>query len=146
MNNLAEFFSTFRLFILLTGLAVACPGCFSIESGYIASTGDEHVLVSNYGWRLFHFIPLACGNADDDAFLPFVLFRDDVTMDQVQRHFFKYVEGKGNVTVDDLSYQTHESVLFTIPGSDISIPIPYLVSYKEIQLSGILVPKKGGVK
>ncbi len=117
-------------------------GCFSIERGIVKTTGQEHVLASNYGWYLFHVIPLASGNTSEDPFLPWIIFRDDVTMEKVQDRFFKYVNAV-EAKADNLSYTTYESVMFEIPGSNIPIPIPYFISYREIQLSGVLTSWKG---
>lgn len=123
-------------------IPVVLTGCFSIEKARLNSSGEEQVLVSNYGWYLFHFIPLACGNSNERAITPWVLFRNDVTMDKVQKRFFSYADTRENIKAEELSYRTYESVLFEIPGSNIPIPLPYILSYKEIQLSGVLVPNK----
>ena len=126
----------FRLFAALC--ATFClTGCFTLDSADVRSTGDEHVCVGNNGWYLFHFIPLACGNASDDPLAPWVLFRNDVTMDKIQRRFMNYAKFYGKIP-RDMSYYTQESVLFEIPGTDLPIPIPYILTYKEIQLSGVL--------
>ena len=37
-----------------------------------------------------------------------------------------------------MTYHTNDQVLFTIPGSTISFPLPYFITYREIQLSGVL--------
>ena len=129
-------------FIAIIAIPVVLAGCFSIEKGRLKSSGEEQVLVSNYGWYLFHIIPVACGNASEGAVTPWVLFRNDVTMDKVQKRFFSYADTRENINAEGLSYRTHESVLFEIPGSNIPIPLPYVLSYKEIQLSGVLVPNK----
>ncbi len=117
--------------------AVLLSGCFSLKRGEIGTSGIEHVLVSNYGWKLFHFIPLVCGNAANDPFFPCVFFRNDVTMDKIQNRFMQYANGQGKIA-EGLVYTTQESVMIKLPGMDIAIPIPYLVTYQEIQLSGIL--------
>ena len=113
-------------------------GCFSIESSCLKTTGDSQVIVSNYGWYLFDFIPLACGNANENGYMPWVFFRNDVTMDKIQTRFFSYIGKKEGAKAVNLSYRTNESVLFEIPGSNIPIPLPYIFTYKEIQLSGVL--------
>ena len=38
----------------------------------------------------------------------------------------------------DMSYYTQESVLFEIPGTDFPVPLPYILTYKEVQLSGVM--------
>ncbi|MGN0875800.1 MAG: hypothetical protein ACI4TC_00855 [Kiritimatiellia bacterium] len=119
-------------------------GCFSLERGAIRTTGQEHVHVSNYGWYLFHCIPLACGNASTGAWTPWVIFRNDVTMDKVQGRFMSYANGQG-CDVSDLGYVTNESVMLNIPGINAPLPIPYLLTYREIQLSGVLTPRSAAI-
>ncbi len=131
-------------FLLL--LTIIGTGCFSVEKGRLQTTGEEHVLVSNYGWYLFHFIPLACGNACKERFMPWIIFRNDVTMDKIQGRFFSYVESQKDVKPVSVSYRTRETVLFEFPGSNIPIPLPYIFTYKEIQLSGVLASKKEEAK
>lgn len=132
--------------LLVIGAFAVLAGCFTVESGRIESTGEDNVLVSNYGWYLFHCIPLACGNANDDSFLPWVMFRNDVTMDKIQGRFFKHADSQKGKKAKNLSYMTHESVLLEIPGSNLPIPLPYILTYKEIQLSGVLTPEKEASK
>ena len=119
------------------GSAILLAGCFTLDSADLRSTGEEHVCVGNRGWYLFNIIPLACGNASEDPFMPWVFFRNDVTMDKIQRRFMDYAHFYGKQT-GDMSYYTQESVLFEIPGTDFPVPVPYLLTYKEIQLSGVL--------
>ena len=130
----------------MTGIAVALAamclaGCFSLEKARVKSIDKEHVLVSNYGWYLFHFIPIACGNASLDAWTPWVFFRDDVTLDKVQGRFMLHAKGEG-CTAEDMIYETKESVMLEIPGLNTPLPIPYLLTYREIQLSGLLTKEK----
>ena len=126
-------------FPLLLSAALSLSGCFSLDSSRDPATGDEHVLVSNYGWRLFNSIPLFCGNAYNgrDQLGPWAFFRDDVTMDKIQGRFMDYAKSNGT-TIKDLTYHNYETVLFTIPSTAIPIPIPYIICYREIQLSGVV--------
>ena len=66
-----------------------------------------------------------------------VFFRNDVTMDKIQHRFMSYANFYGKKT-RDMAYYTQESVLFEIPGTDFPIPLPYILTYREIQLSGVL--------
>ena len=127
-----------RLLTVLT-VALSLAGCFSLDSSRDPATGNEHVLVSNYGWRLFNCIPLFCGNAYNgrDQLGPWAFFRDDVTLEKIQGRFMDYAKENGR-TISDLSYHNYETVLFTIPSTAIPIPIPYIVCYREIQLSGVV--------
>lgn len=146
LNMICVFMARGIKLMLMIALGAVISGCFSIESGCLKATGEEHVLVSNYGWYLFHFIPIACGNANSEGFLPWVVFRNDVTMDKVQHRFMDYNQKKGGLDVVNLSYNIQESVLFEIPGSNLPIPLPYILSYKEIQLSAVLCPRPESVK
>jgi len=124
--------------------AVLAAGCFSLETGRIGTLSEEHVLVSNYGWYLFHFIPVVCGNANPDAWTPWVFFRDDVTMDKIQGRFMDYANARSD-DVHDLAYTTTESVMLNIPGINLPLPVPYLLTYKDMQLCGVLTrPAMGG--
>lgn len=119
-------------------ICLALSGCFSID---ISSTDgqimSEHVVVSNYGWYLFHFIPLTTGNATPGGWCPFTLFRNDVTMEKIQTRFMDYAQER-HLKPQDISYHNTESVMLEIPGLGIMIPIPYLITYREIQLSGVM--------
>ena len=75
---------------LLFAGAALLAGCFSMdiattdalqESALSSRDGKvlEHVVVSNYGWFLFNFIPLACGNANPKAAFPWTFFSDQVS-------------------------------------------------------------------
>ena len=125
--------------VILAALSMA--GCFSIERGLVRATGEEHVLTSNYGWYLFNCIPIACGNTNTDPMLPWVIFRNDVTMEKIQSRFMAYVNGMKK-NVKDLAYTSYDSVMLEIPGSNIPVPIPYLLTYRELQLSGVLTDRK----
>ena len=133
-----RFLKTMAVFGILAASFLS-GGCFSIQHSSIDSTGEEHVFVSNYGWYLFGgVVPVACGNAAENASIGFVLFRDDVTMDKIQRRFMEYADKADKNEIDNLSYHNYATVLFDIPGLDIPFPIPYIITYKEIQLSGVL--------
>ena len=119
-----------KLMYLAIG-AFCLSGCFSLDTAKIKATGEEHVLARNFGWRLFNWIPLACGNASPDASCPFVLFRDDVTVEKVQKRFAAYANGR---EVFDPTYSNRDSVFFDFFGW----PIPYILCYKEVALSGTL--------
>ena len=123
--------------IVLLGAATCLAGCFTLDSADVHSTGEEHVCVGNRGWYLFNMVPLACGNAAEEPFMPWIFFRNDVTMDKIQKRFMDYANFYGKKP-KDLTYHTEESVLFEIPGTDFPVPVPYLLTYKEIQLSGVL--------
>jgi len=109
-----------------------------LESEISKTNGEEHVVAINYGWSLFNCIPLFCGNANGSGRVsPWAFFRDDVTMDKVQARFLQHAADKGR-QAHDLNYHNYSSVMFDLPLVGFSIPIPYVITYKEIQLSGVL--------
>ena len=139
-----------RLKAACLGLLALAGGCFSIATSsmsgddgdaiklYAGGEPREHVVVSNYGWYLFNFCPMMCGNARKGAWCPWAFFRDDVNETLIQDRLTAYAAEKG-YNVEGLHLFNDESVLFTIPGASIPLPIPYLVTYREQQLSGVLV-------
>lgn len=122
---------------LIACLGLCLTGCFSFESAKLSHSGDENVYVSNYGWYLFGCIPLATGNAKEGDVFPTVFFRNDVTMDKIQKRMIDYASKKQK-KIYDLTYHNHDSVLFNIPGLSFPLPVPYLLTYSEIQLSGVI--------
>lgn len=128
--------------LLFIGTLATCmlTGCFSIDSAVSQTSGEEHVIVANFGWRLFNVFPLFCGNATSEQegrIGPFAFFRDDVTMDKVQERFYEYANERGK-TPDTVVYHTYDSVLFDVPFTQIPVPIPYLFCFREIQISGVI--------
>lgn len=123
--------------ILATSLLVSCVGCFTIDRAPLPEKSSDQIVVTNYGWYLFNAIPLACGNASPDRLTPWVFFRNDVTLDKIQRRFIGAADDSPD-RLSDLAYKTHNEVMFEIPGLSIPLPIPYILTYREIQLSGVL--------
>ena len=117
--------------------ALFLAGCFSIERGQVRTTGEEHILVSNYGWYLFNCIPLVCGNASPDASFPWKFFTKQVSPTVLHDRMMSYANSK-KANVRNLIATHNEKVFFDIPGSDIPVPIPFLLCYQEIQLSAVL--------
>lgn len=111
-------------------------GCFSFETAKEPG-GRTQVIASNYGWYLFDWIPLVCGDPDDDWIIPCTFFRDRVTMRDVQYRLLKKTRKSGK-KVDNLVWHNNDSVLLTIPFLEIPLPIPYIITYHELQLSGEL--------
>lgn len=123
--------------IALAGGALLLAGCFSLETATLTKCGEENILVTNYGWYLFNLLPVATGNASESALSPTVFFRNDVTMDKVQKRAVRYANARGK-NLDNLTYHNHSSVMLNIPGTDFPIPIPYVLTFREIQLSAML--------
>lgn len=115
---------------------VVLSGCLSIQEGKTPD-GDDHVLIENSGWYLFNKYPLVCGNSSKDPRFPTVMFRDDVTMEKAQDRMLALAQQKGK-RMTDLVYSNNDDVMLSIPLLIVNIPIPYLITYHEIQLSGVL--------
>ena len=120
----------------MTALALAAGGggCMLMQRGEIPG-GGEQLVVRNYGWYLFDFLPIGCGNASKDARFPFVIFRDDVDIDVMQRRFMAEAGGK---KASDLVYTNYDSKWLTLPLLYLEVPVPYIVTYRETQLSGVV--------
>ena len=115
----------------ILGATLCLTGCFTVDSATFKKDGAEHVVMNNYGWKLFDWIPLVCGNASEDASFGIAFFRDDVTMEKVQTRFAKYADGR---QIECPAYDVNDSVIMYILG----LPIPYLFTYNEITLSGTM--------
>ena len=109
--------------IILALCATMClAGCLSTEVSKSDVSGVEHILTSDYGWKLFNCIPL---------------FRSDITNERVQKALAEEAAKRGKKAAN-LTYHNYDTVLLQIPILYIPVPVPYLLCYHEIQLSGVL--------
>lgn len=114
-------------------------GCFTMETAKVPGpTGGTHLQAHNSGYYLFHLVPLASGNISEDPSCPFVLFRDDVDMDKMQKRFLNKAAKIGGGTVQDITYAMDDNVITMVPILYVTIPIPYLITSREIQVSGVI--------
>lgn len=135
-----------RLGIILL-LLLGGAGCVNVQTtNNVALRGfevvgapglpEECVTVSNYGYYLFYFIPLFCGNTVDGHLGNTVWFQNQVTLEKVQSVLIREVKPK-NPQVTCLQPHAHETCFFSV--------IPYIgnslgiVWYKQIDLSAVLV-------
>jgi hypothetical protein len=138
--------------------AIVLGGCYSMDVGTNTALQNselkegvdkpiEHVLISNYGWYLFNCIPLVCGNATRGESFPWKFFTDQVNPILLHDRMMEYANSK-NANVKNIVFTRDERVFFEVPGTEIPCPLPFLVCYHEIQLSGVLVkpgkPTKSG--
>ena len=114
--------SRLSVIFLLACATASLSGCLSTEVTESETCGTRHIVVSDYGWKLFNWIPI---------------FRSDITMKRVQEELAAEAAKRGAVATD-LVYHNSDTVMFDVPLIGFSIPIPYIVCYKEIQLSGVL--------
>lgn len=117
--------------LLFVGATLCLTGCLNVDTAQCKLGGGEHVMVSNRGWKLFNWIPLWCGNAADNATCGTVFFRDDVTMEKIQHRFVAYAKGREIV---DPTWNITDELFITV----ISVPIPYIITYKEMTISGTM--------
>ena len=124
-------------------------GCYSMDVATTASLEKsalspddgrpvEHVVVANYGWYLFNFIPIVCGNSTPGASFPWKFFSNHVKSDLLHDRMMAHAAAK-HADVKDLVFTRDERVIFDIPGTEIPLPLPYILCYREIQFSGVLV-------
>ena len=103
-------------------VTLCLTGCMSTEVSKSEVCGTEHIFVDDYGWKLFDWIPL---------------FRPDITLERVQKELVAESARRGKIATD-LTIHSYDKVSFDIPLVVVSIPIPYLICYHEIQVSGVL--------
>ena len=129
-------------------------GCFNLETTPLGDRGrrsiglyssnesaSEHVVISNFGWYFFNRWPIVCGNAHVDRTFPWRFFRNDVDENVLQRRLMDYASRrKCNVT--DLHIFNNAEVLMSIGVGGVSLPLPYVISYRELQYSCSLTRKQ----
>ena len=136
--------------------AIVLGGCYSMDVGTNTALQNselkegvdkpiEHVLISNYGWYLFNCIPLVCGNVTRGESFPWKFFTDQVNPILLHDRMMEYANSK-NANVKNIVFTRDERVFFEVPGTEIPCPLPFLVCYHEIQLSGVLVKPGKTVK
>ena len=133
----------------LSALLAFGAGCFSMDAApmrlrTLHGVPTEHVVIANNGWYLFNAWPLACGNAYEDATFRWRLFRDDVNADILQDRLTRYAAKKGRNVTDLNDYMKNAMRLSALMG----LPIPYILTFRETQLSCVLVnrPVEGGAQ
>jgi hypothetical protein len=123
--------------LAMTCATMCLTGCFSLEKASSKVSSEDQVVVRNYGWKLFYFIPVVCGNANESAYSPWVFFRNDVNMDKIQNRLMDFSARQGK-TPHKLVYHNYDTVMWKIPLVNIPLPVPYFLCYNEIQLSARL--------
>ena len=129
----------------LSWLAAAMlTGCFSVtvaESPVLGEESGGHVVVRNFGWMLFGNVPLVCGNANVDSWCPVTFFKDEITPEYAQAKLVD-VAVKRNCDLEDVKLMGDNGVLFDVW----FVPIPWVLVYKETNLSANLVRRKGAAR
>jgi len=127
-----------KLGIFLAGAALCLTGCLTVEKAKLpGSEPGTHVMVRNYGKYLLNCVPMGCGNVNENPKCDFVMFRNDVTMDKMQHRFFSECDKVGT-DISDVTYHTYDNVFLQVPLWSFNIPIPYLWTTREIQITGVV--------
>lgn len=129
-----------RNLVAALALTLACSGCFTLDraaSPLLAANADEHVIVRNYGWNLFGCVPLVCGNADLSSAWRVAFFSDEVTPEAAHAALAQYAT-ESNLDVRDFQVFDDRKAFIV---SFSSIPIPWIVQYKEVNVSATLARK-----
>jgi hypothetical protein len=127
-----------RIFALSLAL---CAGCFSVEvaeSPVLGRSSAGHVVVSNYGWTLFGYVPVVCGNANAESWCPFTFFWNDLKPEFAKARLDAAAAERNAIATDVWYYGTND-VLFDFYYT----PLPWVIVYKEVNLSANLVKKEG---
>ena len=126
--------------ILLSGLC----GCFSVDvadSPILGERSGGHVAICNYGWTLFGCVPLVCGNANPDSWCPLTFFKDEIKPELAHGKLVALAEERG-CDLEDLNLMGDNDVLFDAWYA----PVPWILVYKETNLSANLVRREGSVR
>jgi len=97
---------------------------------------QEVVTVSNYGYYLFNFLPIFCGNTVEGRLGNTVWFQNHVTLERTQGVMLRQIKDQKPL-VTNLQPHSYETCFFSV--------IPYIgnslgiVWYKQIDLSAVLV-------
>lgn len=110
------------LFLLSLCATLCLTGCLSTEVSKSEVCGVEHILTRDYGWKLFDWIPV---------------FRSDITRERVHAALAEEAAKRGK-TATNLTYHNIHNIMFDVPVLVLTIPLPYIFCYHEIQLSGEL--------
>lgn len=135
-------------FFCFAGL-LGFPGCFSLESTplgaphancTIQGEAVAHVVVSNFGWYFFDCWPIVCGNITPGKEGGFSFFRDTVDEKLMLNRILSYAAER-DCDIVDLQLFNNDEVLMTIGIGGLSLPLPYVISFRDMQYSGVLVKK-----
>jgi len=143
-------FSPLRVAVL--SVVLACAGCYTSVSvapehikglGVVGADGEfvEHYHIWNGGWYLFDTIPLVCGDTDYNSLLGIAFFSDQVRTDVMTRIFNDRVRAT-NTKPANVATIVNDGVTFEVPGVSFPLILPYIICYREVQISGVLTRKK----
>lgn len=109
---------------------------YNLEILGTAGKAQEVITVSNYGYYLFNFLPIFCGNTMEGRTGNTVWFQNHVTLERTQSVMLREIKDE-KPWVTNLQTHSYETCFFSV--------IPYIgnslgiVWYKQIDLSAVLV-------
>lgn len=127
--------------VVLAAFALVFGGCCSVEvaeSPLLGKDVEAHVLASNYGWTLFGWIPLICGNTNEESWCPVTLFKNETTLGDMREKVVRVAAAR-NCDLTDVMAMDDNNVIFDF----YYIPVPWVLVYKEANISANLVRKEG---
>ena len=138
----------FRYLVAIALLAAASGCCtrYSMKPEHLVGLryadedGEilEHYHVHNYGWYLFNTFPIVCGETDRKHQGDVAFFSDQVRTDIMTNIFNDRVRETGSRPACVVTHNM-DLVTFEIPGVSFPLILPYIICYREIQMSGLLL-------
>lgn len=128
--------------VVLGFLIAALTGCFSVDrvqSPLLGERSAGHVVVCNYGWTLFGCVPLICGNANEDSWCPVTFFKNEIKPELAHAKLIDLAE-REKCDIEDLHLMGDNYVLFDAWYA----PVPWVLVYKETNISANLIKKEVG--
>ena len=120
-------------------LSLLLSGCYTVElakSPVLGPDVEGHVYIRNSGWNILGCIPIVCGNANMESRCGVAFFCDDTKLEIAKDKLVKLAAEK-NCDIKDVTYLDDRAVIQTFG----SIPIPWLVQSKLVEVSATLVKK-----
>lgn len=111
--------------------------------GVVGADGEfvEHYHIRNSGWYLFDKIPLVCGDTNPNSLCGIAFFSDQVRTDTMTRIFNDRVRATDTKPAH-VATIVDDGVTVEIPGVSFPLILPYIICYREVQISGVLARKK----
>ena len=125
--------------VSILSLVLLLSGCYTVElakSPMLGPDAEGHAYIRNSGWNILGCIPLVCGNANTDSWCGVAFFCDDTKLEIAKDKLVK-LAAERNCDVRDVTYLDDSMVIQTFA----SIPIPWLVQSKRVEVSATLVKR-----
>lgn len=132
--------------IVLVVITAVFTGCYSLDvtkmPGQNATAGEQHIIVSNYGWYLFNTWPIISGNPQAANRASCRLFKNTVRLPLMQDKLMTYAK-QHNTTVSDIQTDYRSTCMISLipflQNVAINVDTTFgIIWYKEIQISATL--------